>query len=145
MRLYLALFIWSLSACCLAEPMHAFKAVHADGTIGYSDTWPESASSVEKMNVPQTNPAIEQQGQQRMQELDAVTKLNEEQQAEQSKTRQAYQDRLAEAQKWVRETEQNLARARQSKKNATPEYIGNWEERVRLARQHLRNVQSAGP
>ena len=119
--------------------------MHADGTIGYSDTWPKSASSVEKMNVPQTNPAIEQQGQQRMQELDAVTKLNEEQQAEQSKTRQAYQDRLAAAQKWVRETEQNLARARQSKKNATPEYIGIWEERVKLARQNLREVQSAGP
>ncbi len=39
MRLYLALFIWSLSACCLAEPMHAFKAVHADGTIGSGNTF----------------------------------------------------------------------------------------------------------
>ena len=145
MRLFVALFIWSLSACCLAESTHLFKSVHADGTIGYSDRWPESASSVEEMNIPRADAAIEQQRKQRMQELDAVSKLNEEQEAEKSKAREEYQARLAAAQKWVRETERNLASARQSKKNATPEYIGNWEERVKLARQHLREVQSARP
>ncbi len=145
MRVFLVIFIWSISACCFAQTMHLFKSVHADGTVGYSDTRPASAASVQEMDIPRANAAIEQQGKQRMQELNATNKHIDEQQAEAAKARREYQDRLTQAQKWVRDTERNLATARQSKKNATAEYIGNWEERVRLARQHLREVQSAGP
>ena len=145
MRSVLSLFIWSLSACCLAQSIHAYKSVHADGTVGYSDTRPASASSVEKINIRRASPSVEQQGQQRMEELDAVSKARDERKAEQAAARRDYEDRLAEARKWVRETEANLATARQSRKNATPEYIGNWQDRVKLARDHLRAVESARP
>ena len=145
MRSFLALFIWSLSACSMAQSIHAYKSVHADGTVGYSDTRPASASSVEEINIQRANPAVEQQGKQRMQELDAVSKGYEERNAEQVKARREYEDRLAKARKWVRETETNLATARRSKKNATPEYIGNWEERVKLARDNLRAVETTRP
>ena len=145
MRLFLALFIWSLSACCLAESIHAFKAVHADGTVSYSDTRPESASSVEEINIQRASPVVEQQGQHRMQELGALSKETEERNATQTQARREYEERLAKARKWVRETEANLATARQSKKSATPEYIGNWEERVKLARDNLREVERTRP
>jgi chromosome segregation ATPase len=145
MRVFLAIVIWLISACSFAQSTHLFKSVHADGTVVYSDTRPASAVSVQEMGIPRANAAIEQQGKQRMQELNATNKRVDEQQAEAAKARREYQDRLAQAQQWARDTERNLAAARQSKKNATAEYIGNWEERVRLARQHLREVQSAGP
>ena len=145
MRVFLAISIWSISACCFAQSTHLFKSVHADGTVEYSDTRPASAASVREMNIPRANAAIEQQGTRRMEEVNAINKRIDEQQTEAAKANREYQDRLTQAQQWVRESERNLATVRQSKRNATPEYIGNWEERARLARQHLREVQSAGP
>ncbi len=144
MRVVLALLIWSAAASCLAEPMHAFKAVHADGTVSYSDTRPETATTVEKMDIQQDSAAIEQQGAQRMQEIDTATKRLEKQHADEAQARHKRQTLLAEARQEVTDAERNLSSAQQSKKSATAERIGLAEQRLRLARQRLREVQSAG-
>ncbi len=145
MRVVLALLIWSIATSCLAEPMHAFKAVHADGTVSYSDTRPEAATTVEKMNIQQNGAAIEQQGAQRMQEMNTATKHLQKQHADEAEARRKYQTALAEARQEVSDAERSLSTAQQSKKNATAEHIGLAEQRVQLARRRLREVQSAGP
>ena len=152
MRVVLALLIWCVAASCLAEPMHAFKAVHADGTVSYSDTRPETATTVEKLDIQQNSAASERQGAQRMQEIDTATERLKKQQADEKKqqadeaqARRKYQTSLAEARQEVTDAERHLSSTQQSKKHATPERIGLAEQRVRLARQHLRKVQSAGP
>ncbi len=145
MRVVLALLIWCVAASCLAEPMHAFKAVHADGTVSYSDTRPEAATTVEKLDIQQNSAAIERQGAQRMQEIDTATEGLKKQQADEAQARRKYQTSLAEARQEVTDAERHLSSTQQSKKHATPERIGLAEQRVRLARQRLRAVQSAGP
>jgi tRNA U54 and U55 pseudouridine synthase Pus10 len=125
--------------------MHAFKAVHADGTVSYSDTRPEAATTVEKMNIQQNSAAIEQQGVQRMQEMNTATKHLQKRHADEAEARRKYQARLAEARQEVSDAERDLSTAQLSKKNATPERIGLAEQRVQLARRRLREVQSAGP
>ena len=145
MRVVLALLIWCVAASCLAEPMHAFKAVHADGTVSYSDTRPEAATTVEKLDIQQNSAAIERQGAQRMQEIDTATEGLKKQQADEAQARRKYQTSLAEARQEVTDAERHLSSTQQSKKHATPERIGLAEQRVRLARRRLREVQSAGP
>jgi chromosome segregation ATPase len=125
--------------------MHAFKAVHADGTVNYSDTRPEAAPTVEKLDIQQNSAAIERQGAQRMQEIDTATEGLKKQQADEAQARRKYQTSLAEARQEVTDAERHLSSTQQSKKHATPERIGLAEQRVRLARQRLREVQSAGP
>jgi outer membrane protein TolC len=145
MRVVLAFLMWSAAASCIAQRTYTFKSVHADGTVGYSDTRPETATTVEKIDIQQNSAAIEQQGAQRMQEIDAASKRLEGQRADEAQARRKYQSALAEARQEVSDAERNLSSSRQSKKSATPERIGLAEQRVRLARQRLREVQSAGP
>ncbi len=97
------------------------------------------------MDIQQNSAAIEQQGAQRMQEIDAATKRLEKQRADEAEARRKYQTILAEARQEVTDAERNLSSTQQSKKSATAERIGLAEQRVRLARQRLREVQSAGP
>ena len=145
MRVVLAILMWSVAASCIAQRTYTFKSVHADGTVSYSDTRPETATTVEKMDIQHNSAAIERQGAQRMQEIDTETKRLEKQQADEAQARRKYQSALAEARQEVSDAERNMTSARQSKKSATPERIGLAEQRVRLARQRLREVQSAGP
>lgn len=145
MRVVLAILMWSVAASCIAQRTYTFKSVHADGTVSYSDTRPETATTVEKMDIQHNSAAIERQGAQRMQEIDTATKRLEKQQADEAQARRKYQSALAEVRQEVSDAERNLTSARQSKKSATPERIGLAEQRVRLARQRLREVQSAGP
>lgn len=144
MRVIFILLMWSAAASCIAQSMHLFKSVHADGTVSYSDTRPETAMTVEKMEIQQNSAAIEQQGAQRMQEMDAATKRFQKQQADEAQARRKHQNRLADARQEVADAERNLSIAQQSKKSATAERVGLAEQRVRLARQRLREVQSAG-
>jgi hypothetical protein len=81
MRVFFALLLWFYAAGCLAESIHAYKSVHTDGTVSYSDTRPASAESVTEVNVYQESAATEEQGKQRMQEMDAATKRLEKQRA----------------------------------------------------------------
>jgi chromosome segregation ATPase len=145
MRVIFILLMWSAAASCIAQSMHLFKSVHADGTVGYSDTRPETATTVEKMEIRQDSAAIEQQGAQRMQEIETASKRLEKQRADEAQARHKYQTVLAEARQEVSEAERNLSTTRQSKKNATAERIGLAEQRVRLARKRLREVQSPAP
>lgn len=145
MRVALALCLMLPPLGCLAQSVHYYKSVHDDGTVTYSDTRPRSASTVEQVKVYQGSAAVEQQGQQRMKELEAAGKRLDEQQAGEAKTRGEYQARLDEARREVADAQRSLAITRQSKHNATPERIGLAEERVRLARKHLKEVQNAGP
>lgn len=145
MRVILAFLMWSAAVGCIAQSIHLFKSVHADGTVGYSDTRPETATTVEKIDIQQNSAAIEQQGSQRMQEIETATKRLEKQRADEAQARRKYQTALAEARQEVSDAERNLSSARRSKKSATPERIGLAEQRVRLARRRLREVQSAGP
>ena len=145
MRVLLAFLMWSAAASCIAQRTYTFKSVHADGTVGYSDTRPETATTVEKIDIRQDSAAIEQQGAQRSQEIDAARKHLEKQRADEMQAGRKYQTALAEARKEVSDAERNLSTAQQSKKNATPERIGLAEQRVQLARRRLREVQSAGP
>lgn len=145
MRVALAFCLLFAAGGCLAESVHYYKSVHDDGTVTYSDTRPRSASSVEEVNVTQDSAAIEQQGQQRMKEMEAASKRLDEEQARQAESRSKYQARLAQAREELTEAERNLSVTRQSKHNATPERIGDAEERIRLARKRLKEVQNAGP
>ncbi len=145
MRVLLAFLMWSAAASCIAQRTHTFKSVHADGTVGYSDTRPETATTVEKIDIRQDSAAIEQQGAQRMQEIDAARKRLEKQRADEMQARRKYQTALAEARKEVSDAERNLSTAQKSKRNATPERIGLAEQRVQLARRRLRQLQSTGP
>ena len=145
MRVLLAFLMWSAAASCIAQRTYTFKFVHADGTVGYSDTRPETATTVEKMDIRQNSAAIEQRGAQRVQEIDAARKRLEKQRADEMQARRKYQTALAEARKEVSDAERNLSTSQQSKKNATAERIGLAEQRVQLARRRLREVQSAGP
>ncbi len=145
MRVLLAFLMWSAAASCIAQRTHTFKSVHADGTVGYSDTRPETATTVEKIDIRQNSAAIEQQGAQRVQEIDAARKGLEKQRADEMQARRKYQTALAEARKEVSDAERNLSTTQQSKKNATAKRIGLAEQRVQLARRRLREVQSAGP
>jgi outer membrane PBP1 activator LpoA protein len=131
MRVFFALLLWLSAAGCLAESIHAYKSVHTDGTVSYSDTRPASAKSVTEVNVYQESAATEEQGKQRMQEMDAATKRLEKQ-------------RAAEARREVTDAQRGLTTAQQSKKHATPERIALAEQRVRLARQRLREIETAG-
>jgi len=145
MRVIFILLMWSAAASCIAQSMHLFKSVHADGTVSYSDTRPEAATTVEKMNIQQNSAAIEQQGAQRMQEMNTATEHLQKRRADEAQARRKYQSALAEARQEVSDAERSLSTAQQSKKNATAEHIGLAEQRVQLARRRLREVQSAGP
>ena len=144
MRVFFALLLWLFATSCLAESIHAYKSVHTDGTVSYSDTRPASAESVTEVNVYRENAATEEQGKQRMQEMDAATKRLEKQRAEAAEGRRKYDKRVAEARQEVTDAQLGLTTAQQSKKNATPERIELAEQRVRLARQRLREIQTAG-
>jgi len=145
MRVVFALCLLCPAFGCLAQSAHYYKSVHDDGTVTYSDTRPPSASSVEQVKVQQNSSTTEQQGQQRMKEIEAASKRLDEEQARQAESRSEYQKRLARARQELTEAERNLSITQQSKHNATPERIGLAEERVRLARRGLKEVQNAGP
>ena len=145
MRVVFALCLLCPAFGCLAQSVHYYKSVHDDGAVTYSDTRPPSASSIEQVKVQQSSSTTEQQGQQRMKELEAASKRLDEQRAGQAESRSKYQKRLAQARQEVTDAERNLSITRGSKHNATPERIGLAEERVRLARQGLKKVQNAGP
>jgi peptidoglycan hydrolase CwlO-like protein len=144
-RLIIAVLLWSVSVGALAQSVHLFKSVHADGTVSYSDTRPASASSVTEMSVPQTDAGIVNQGRQRQKEMEAIGNDLEKQRAQKAESRRKYENRLAQARREVGDAERNLATTRASKHNATEERIGLAEQRLALARQRLREVQNAGP
>lgn len=141
----LAVLLCVLSFAAAAEPMHLYKSVHADGTVSYSDAPPPSAGSVTTMKIPKTDAALLNEGERRTKEMEAIGKDLEKQRAEQAAARRKHENRLAEARREVAEAEWNLNITRQSKHNATPERIGLAEQRVRLARQRLREVEGARP
>ena len=145
MRSVLVPVFWCICGPCLAQSIHAYKSVHGDGSVTYSDTRPASASSVESIRVPGTDAAIVEQGQQRMQEMDAIAEGLEKQRDQDAKSRREYRSRLDDAHQAVRDAEAFLASVVASKKSATPERIELAEQKVRLARQRLREVQRAGP
>ena len=80
-----------------------------------------------------------------MNEITAASKRLDEEKAQEAESRSKYQSRLAQAREEVTVAERNLSITRQSKHNATQERIDNAEERLRLARRKLKEVQSAGP
>ena len=145
MRLVVVVLMWSAAASVIAQSGHAFKSVDADGAVSYSDTRPTTEASVEQINIGGDSKAIEAQGQQRVQELNAASERLAKERAEEAQARGEYQTRLAEAREEIAEAERNLATTRQSRKHATPERIALAEQRVHLARQRMREVQSAGP
>jgi len=145
MRVALALLIWFSAASCLAQSIHLYKSVHDDGAVSYSDTRPADGQTVTEVKTYQESATIEQQGAERMQELDATSKAIDKKNAEEAAARRKYQDRLSEAREEVSDAQRFLVTAQQSKKHATPERIGEAETRLRLAKQRLREVERAGP
>jgi hypothetical protein len=145
MRVALALLIWFSAASCLAQSIHHYKSVHGDGTVSYSDTRPADDQSVTEVNVYQGSATSEQQGAERMRELDATIKAIDKKNAEEAAARRKYQGRLSEAREEVGDAQRFLVTTQQSKKHATPERIDEAENRLRLANQRLREVERAGP
>lgn len=145
MRVLFALVMCLVAASSPAQSIYAYKSVHTDGSVSYSDRRPAETKSVEKLNVLQQSSAIEQQGEQRLEQMDTAGKALEEQRTGQSKAMRAYQDTLGQARRELSEAERYLVSVQQSKKNATPERMAAARERVQLARRKLREVQSAGP
>ncbi len=144
-RLIFALLLCGLCGGAIAASIHAYKAVHADGTVSYSDTRPESAQSVTSVNVPGSDSARLEEGEQRKQEMRDIGKQLEEQRAQEAKQQGERAERLAEARREVVEAERNLANTRQSKRSATPERIRLAEERLQLARRRLRQIEGGAP
>ena len=144
MRAALALLMWLFATGGLAQSIHAYKSVHTDGAVSYSDTRPVEAESVTEVKVYQDSAAIEQQGKKRMQELDAATSELEKQRADEADARREYERRVAEARQEVIDAKRGLITAQESKKSATAERIGLAQQRVRLAEIRLREVQRAG-
>ena len=144
MRLVLAVLIWLAAASVFAQSSHAYKSVHPDGSVSYSDTRPESAASVEEMTIYQNSAAIEEQGKQRVQEMSSIGERLAKERADEAQARREYQARLAEARQEVADAERGLVTALESRKHATPERIALAEQRVQLARRRLQEVQSAG-
>jgi TolA-binding protein len=144
MRVVVTVLMWFAAASCLAQSIHAYKSVHADGTVSYSDTRPAAAESVTEVRVYQDSAATEQQGNERMRELNAKSKELEKQHRDEVDARRNYESRVAAARQDVSDAQRTLETTRGSKKAATPERIGLAEEHVRLAKQRLREVQSAG-
>lgn len=145
MRLVAVLVSLGIGGPCFAQSIHAYKSVHGDGGVTYSDTRPASASSVETIRVPRTDPAIVEEGRQRKQELDAAAERLAKQRDEAAATRRQNETRLAKARQAVRDAEAFLASVMNSKRYATPERIGLAEQQLRLARQQLREAERAGP
>ena len=145
MRVVFGLLIGFFASGCLAQSIHAYKSVHTDGAVSYSDTRPTDAESVTEVKVYQESAAIEQQGSERMQEMNAATKAGEKQRADEAAARRKHESRVAEARQEVSDAERYLVTAQQSKKHATPERIAAAQQRLRLAKQGLREVQRAGP
>jgi primase-polymerase (primpol)-like protein len=133
------------AALSQAQSIHAYKSVHTDGTVSYSDTRPAVSTSVEKLTIIQDSAAIEQQGKQRVQQMDAAAKTLEEQRAGQAEATREYQKQLNVARQELSEAERHLVSVQQSKKNATSERVAAAQQRVQLARRKLREVQSAAP
>ncbi len=145
MRVVFGLLIGFFATGCLAQSIHAYKSVHTDGAVSYSDTRPADAESVTEVKVYRDSAAIEQQGSQRMQEMNAATKAGEKQRAEEAAAQRKYQSRVAEAREEVSAAERYLVTAQQSRKHATPERIAEAQDHLRLAKQRLREVKRAGP
>lgn len=145
MRAVIALGFLLASGGCLAQSVHYYKSVHADGAVTYSDTQPQSAASVEEVRVYQDGTDAQREGEQRMEAMREASEQLDEERAEREASRKEYAARLAAARDEVAEAERNLASTRDSKHSATPERIGLAEERVRLARQRLKEVENAGP
>lgn len=145
MRLVAVLAIFCICGPSFAQSIHAYKSVHADGGVTYSDTRPASASSVETIRVPRTDPATVEEGRQRKQGMDAAAERLAKQRDDAAAARGKNETRLAKARQAVRDAEAFLASVMDSKKHATPERIGLAERKLRLARQQLREAERAGP
>lgn len=145
MRVVFGFLIWICASGSLAQSVHLYKSVHADGTVSYSDTQPADAESISKVKVYQDGAAVEQGGAQRLQELEAASTALDKKNAELAAAQRKYQSRLAEARGEVSDAERYLVTAQQSKKHATPERIEEAQTRLRLAKQGLGEVQRAGP
>lgn len=145
MRSMVAFVLVLGSGVCVADSIHAYKSVHDDGTVSYSDTPPQSPSSVQTIELLRTEESTVTQGEQRKQQMQEAGKQLDEQRAEQSKARSEYESKLAEARKELRDAERNLDSTLNSRKNATPERMASANERVELARKRLREVESAAP
>lgn len=145
MRLVPVLVIWCICGPCFAQSIHAYKSVHGDGSVTYSDTRPASVSSVETIRVPGTDAAVVEAGQKRKQEMDAIAERLAKQRDEDAEVRRKYESRLADAREAVRSAEASLASILESKKSATQERIALAEQKLKLARKQLRDVQRAGP
>lgn len=144
MRAVIALGFLFASGGCLAQSVHYYKSVHADGTVAYSDSQPRSAASVEEVKVHEEGASARREGEQRLEAMRKASEQLDEERAEREASRRKYEARLAAARDEVAEAERNLANARDSKHSATRERIALAEERVRLARQRLKEVQNAG-
>jgi Domain of unknown function (DUF4124) len=144
MRSLLALSLCAASAGSLAQSIYAYKSVHTDGTVTYSDTRPATGAPVEQLRIQQNSAAIEQQGAQRVQQMDANAKELEKKRAADAEAQRKREDALAKARQEVADAERFLTSVLQSKKNATPERMHAAREQLRLAREHLQQVQSGG-
>ena len=145
MRSILALVLFAASQVCFAASIHAYKAVHSDGTVSYSDTWPGTASSVQTIAIPQTGDSTLEQGERRKQQMQDAGKQLDEQRAAESKARREYQAQLAQARQEVSDAERHLYETRNSKKNASAERTATAKQRLDLARKKLQELERAGP
>lgn len=145
MRGILAFVLCTASAWSIAQSIYAYKSVHTDGAVTYSDTRPAAGRAVERVPIYQGSAAIEQQGKLRVQQMDAIGKELEKQRAGDAQARRDHESRLADAREEVAAAERGLALAQQSKKNASPERIAAAEQHLKLARQRLREAQSSAP
>ena len=142
MRLFVAFFLWFVAVACLAQGGYAYRWVHADGSVTYSDTPPPAGETVERLNVSSETTEVEQQGQERLKQLGTLNKQTDEARSEQVKARREREEKLAQARAEVANAERALADTRSSKKSATPERIKLMENQLKLARQRLREVQA---
>ena len=141
MRSLLTVFLCTASAGSLAQSIYAYKSVHTDGSVTYSDTRPASDAAVEQVQIYQGSAAIEQQGEERVKQMDAIGKELEKQRTADAEEQRKREKEIAKARQEVADAERFLTSVLQSKKNATPQRMRAAREQLRLARERLQQVQ----
>lgn len=148
MRIALSLFLLFLllpATGGLAQTVHYYKSVHADGVVEYSDTRAGSGEVVQEIRIYQDGDAALEQGRARVQEMQSAAEDLGKRRSEESAAKGEHAKRIARARQEVAEAERNLQSVLASKRSATPYRIELAENRLALAHKKLADIRRAGP
>ena len=120
-----------------------YRVVRPDGSVTYTDAPSGPIARIERVRTPGLDHGeLNEEGERRLREMEAAAERIAEERAASAEAEAERRERLAQAERELRASEAALAQARQSKKSATPERMRLLEDKVRLARERLREVRA---